>query len=212
MGDSPLREPEREEEYLTEEADAPETKKMSGKARRRFWETELLRLILYLLVLFTVTILFIRFVMQRTDVSGNSMLPMLEDGDSLLVDKISYRFRDPDRFDIVVFPFTQSEETFFIKRVIGLPGETVQITEDGRIWINGEQLEEHYGLEVIRDPGRAVTPVVLSEGEYFVLGDNRNNSLDSRRIEVGNIHEDQIIGRAWIRIYPFANFGFIKHQ
>ena len=209
MGDSPLREPEREEEYLAEEADAPETKKMSGKARRRFWETELLRLILYLLVLFTVTILFIRFVMQRTDVSGNSMLPMLEDGDSLLVDKISYRFRDPDRFDIVVFPFTQSEETFFIKRVIGLPGETVQITEDGRIWINGEQLEEHYGLEVIRDPGRAVTPVVLSEGEYFVLGDNRNNSLDSRRIEVGNIHEDQIIGRAWIRIYPFANFGFI---
>lgn len=212
MGDSPLREPEREEEYLTEEADAPETKTMSGKAKRRFWETELLRLILYLLVLFTVTILFIRFVMQRTDVSGNSMLPMLEDGDSLLVDKISYRFRDPDRFDIVVFPFTQSEETFFIKRVIGLPGETVQITEDGRIWINGEQLEEHYGLEVIRDPGRAVTPVVLSEGEYFVLGDNRNNSLDSRRIEVGNIHEDQIIGRAWIRIYPFANFGFIKHQ
>ena len=204
-----MREPE---EYLQEEADAPEPKKMSGKAKRRFWETEVLRLILYLLVLFTVTILFIRFVMQRTDVSGNSMLPTLEDGNSLLVDKISYRFRDPQRFDIVVFPFTQSEETFFIKRVIGLPGETVQITEDGKIWINGVQLEEHYGMEVIRDPGRAIEPVVLGEDEYFVMGDNRNNSLDSRRIEVGNIHADELIGRAWIRVYPFSEFGFIRHQ
>lgn len=207
-----MREPEREEEYLQDETDASETKKMSGKEKRRFWETELLRLILYLLVLFTVTILFIRFVMQRTDVSGNSMLPTLEDGNSLLVDKISYRFRDPDRFDIVVFPFTQSEETFFIKRVIGLPGETVQITEDGKIWINGTHLEEHYGMEVIKDPGRAIEPVVLGEDEYFVMGDNRNNSLDSRRIEVGNIHADELIGRAWIRVYPFSEFGFIRHQ
>ena len=200
MEDSQSREPEQEQK----------TEKEHVPVKRQF--KEILHTILYLLVLFTVTILFIRFVMQRTDVSGNSMLPMLEDGDSLLVDKISYRFKDPQRFDIVVFPFTQSEETFFIKRVIGLPGETVQITEDGRIWINGEVLEEHYGLEVIRDPGRAAQPVLLGEDEYFVVGDNRNNSLDSRREEVGNIHRDELIGRAWIRIFPFSNFGFIKHQ
>lgn len=200
MEDSQSREPEQEQKKEKEHV----------PVKRQF--KEILHTILYLLVLFTVTILFIRFVMQRTDVSGNSMLPMLEDGDSLLVDKISYRFKDPQRFDIVVFPFTQSEETFFIKRVIGLPGETVQITEDGRIWIDGEELEEHYGLEVIKDPGRAAEPVLLGEDEYFVIGDNRNNSLDSRREEVGNIHRDELIGRAWIRIFPFSNFGFIKHQ
>lgn len=173
---------------------------------------EILNVILYLAIVLVVTVLFVRFVMQRTEVSGNSMLPTLANQDSLLVDKLSYRFKTPERFDIVVFPFEMTDETFFIKRIIGLPGETVQITEDGRIWIDGTVLEEHYGMEVIKEPGRAIDPVVLGEDEFFVMGDNRNNSMDSRDPLVGNIHKKDLIGKAWIRILPFESFGILQHQ
>ena len=138
----------------------------------------------------------------------------LSDGDNLIVDKISYRFRDPQRFDIVVFPFKYKENTYYIKRIIGLPGETVQIDEQGNIYINGEKLVESYGREIIKpeNVGIAAVPIVLGEDEYFVMGDNRNNSTDSRTEIVGNIHRDEIIGRAWIRIWPFSKFGVLKHQ
>ena len=105
--------------------------------------------------------------------------------DNLIVDKITYRFREPERFDIIVFPFEYEDNTFYIKRIIGLPGETVQIDRDGNIFINGEILEEGYGKEVIQEPGRAYEPITLGEDEYFVLGDNRNNSSDSRDMSVG---------------------------
>lgn len=176
---------------------------------------EILKMVLYLLVLFTATLLFIRFVMQRTDVIGRSMEPTLQDADSLLVDKISYRFKDPERFDIVVFPFEPadgSKKVLFIKRIIGLPGETVEIGMDGTIYINGEVLNENYGKEIIESPGRASVPITLGSNEYFVLGDNRNNSMDSRDASVGNITFDRLIGKAWIRIYPFSKFGILKHQ
>ena len=173
---------------------------------------EILSFILYLVVIVALTVLFIRFVMQRTQVSGNSMLPTLEDRDSLLVDKLSYRFKDPERFDIVVFPFHHGDETYLIKRVIGLPGETVQITADGRIWINGEVLEEHYGRELIKNAGRAAQPVTLGSDEYFLMGDNRNNSLDGRDASIGNVKRSDLIGKAFMRVYPFSSFGVLKHQ
>lgn len=88
----------------------------------------------------------------------------------------------------------------------------MRIDWDGTVYIDGEALEEGYGLEVIQDPGRAVDEIELGEDEYFVLGDNRNNSTDSRAELVGNIHKDDIIGRAWVRIYPFEKFGKLKHQ
>jgi signal peptidase I len=142
------------------------------------------------------------------------MEPTLSDGDNLFVDKISYRFKDPERFDIIVFPFQYKEDTYYIKRIIGLPGETVQIDTDGNIYINGEILQESYGKEVIKPEniGRAVEPITLGEDEYFVMGDNRNNSSDSRTEMVGNIHRKDIIGKAWIRIWPFSEFGVLKHQ
>ena len=133
----------------------------------------------------------------------------LHNGDNLIVDKLSYRFHDPDRFDIIVFP--QEDGRYFIKRIIGLPGENVQIDEDGFIYINGEKLMESYGKEVMRDPGLAKDGIDLGADEYFVLGDNRNNSMDSRMEEVGLIAKNRIIGRAWLRIYPFSEIGFLKH-
>ena len=136
----------------------------------------------------------------------------LSDGDNLLVDKITYRFSDPKRFDIIVFPFQYDTDTYYIKRIIGMPGETVQIDYDGNIYINGSLMEESYGREVIQNPGRAAEPITLGEDEYFVMGDNRNNSSDSRDPSVGNIHRKDIIGRAWVRIWPFSKFGVLKHQ
>lgn len=173
---------------------------------------EMISTLAYLLGVLCLTWLVITFVGQRTEVDGSSMEPMLTDGDNLIVDKITYRFSDPKRFDIIVFPFKQEKNTYYIKRIIGLPGETVQIDEEGNIYVDGEVLEEYYGKEVIANPGRAYEPVELGEEEYFVLGDNRNNSLDGRDPSVGNIKRENIIGRAWLRIWPLDKFGFIKHQ
>ncbi len=173
---------------------------------------ETVSFILYIAVVFLVTFLVIHYVGQRTQVSGSSMEYTLSDGDNLIVDKISYRFYEPERFDIIVFPFQQEEDTYYIKRIIGLPGETVQIGEDGTILINGMELEESYGREVIQEPGAAAEPLTLREGEYFVLGDNRNASSDSRDPSVGMIQREDIVGRAWLRIYPFGKVGFIRHQ
>ena len=175
---------------------------------------EILGNLVYLLGVVGVALLIVTFVGQRTNVDGSSMEPMLTDGDNLIVDKITYRFRDPERFDVIVFPVELDQNRKYIKRIIGLPGETVQIDPEGNIYINGEILEENYGRETINPNtiGRAVEPVVLGENEYFVLGDNRNHSSDSRREIVGNINRKDIIGRAWVRIWPFNKIGFIKHQ
>lgn len=173
---------------------------------------EILNTSLYLLGVLCLVYLVIHFVGQRTQVQGSSMEPTLTGGDNLIVDKLSYRFHDPERYDIIVFPFLGQEETFYIKRIIGLPGETVQIDEEGNIYVDGEVLDDLYGKEVIRDPGRAYEPIKLGEDEYFVMGDNRNNSTDGRDPKVGNIRRENIIGRAWLRIWPLDKFGFIKHR
>ena len=172
---------------------------------------ELLSWIVFIVVVVAASYLIVTFVGQRTEVSGSSMETTLSTGDQLIVDKISYRFRDPKRYDIVVFPYRYEENRYYIKRIIGLPGETVQIV-DGMVYINGSPLNEHYGNEVIEDPGSAAEPITLGDDEYFVLGDNRNNSQDSRASNVGLIHSDELLGRAWVRIWPLDQFGVIKHE
>ncbi len=175
---------------------------------------ELFSLGLYLLGVLALTWFIITFIGIRTVVDGSSMEPTLSNNDNLIVDKLSYRFSDPQRFDIIVFPFHYEKNTHYIKRIIGLPGETVQIDDEGNIYINGEILQESYGREIIRTDtiGLARDPIVLGEDEYFVLGDNRNNSSDSRTTMVGNIPRKEIVGKAWLRIWPFSKFGIMKHQ
>ena len=172
---------------------------------------ELLNTAIYLLCVLGAVWLVITFVGQRTEVEGASMENTLHNGDNLIVDKLSYRFHDPERFDIIVFPFQFQDNTYYI---IGLPGETVQIMDDGSIYINGEKLEENYGMEVIKPEtiGRAAEPIELGDDEYFVMGDNRNNSSDSRTDMVGNIKRENIIGKAWLRIWPVSDFGVLQHQ
>lgn len=172
---------------------------------------EMLGFLIYVAVVVGITFCIITFVGQRTYVSGSSMENTLSHGDNLIVDKLSYRFRDPERFDIIVFPFRYEKKTYYIKRIIGLPGETVQI-QDGNIYIDGEVLNESYGREVMKNAGLAADPITLGEDEYFVLGDNRNDSTDSRDPSVGVIHRNEIIGRAWVRIWPLSEIGVLKHQ
>lgn len=171
---------------------------------------EILSFSVYLLFVLVFAYLIVRFVGQRTEVIGESMRETLQDGDNLIVDKITYRFGDPERFDIVVFPYRYEKDTLYVKRIIGLPGETVQITEDGEIYINGERLYEFYGREVMLNPGRAITPILLSDDEYFVLGDNRNYSSDSRYDDVGSIKRKDIVGKAFVRIWPLNSIGKIN--
>lgn len=173
---------------------------------------EIFSTILYILVVLLGTYLLITFVGQRTSVSGSSMEPTLSNNDQLILDKISYCFSEPQRFDIIVFPFQYAEKTFYVKRIIGLPGETVQIDLQGNIYINGQILNEDYGKETINFAGLAVEPITLGDDEYFVMGDNRNNSSDSRDPSVGNIRRSNIIGKAWVRIWPLNKFGVLKHQ
>ncbi len=173
---------------------------------------EILSTSVYILFVLCAVYLITHFVGQRTEVRGSSMEPKLSNADNLIVDKISYRFHDPERFDIIVFPFRYEDNVFYIKRIIGLPGETVRIDEEGNILINGEILEEDYGKEVIQSPGVAYEEIRLADNEYFVMGDNRNNSTDSRDPSVGNITREEIVGRAWLRIWPLDKFGLIKHR
>lgn len=182
-----------------------------GKEKSRGIAGEILSFLLYVVVVVGITFLIIHYVGQRTYVSGSSMENTLSDGDNLIVDKITYRFSDPKRYDIIVFPYQYEDNTYFIKRIIGLPGETVQIV-DGTIYINGEVLDESYGREVMRNSGMAADPITLDEDEYFVLGDNRNDSTDSRDPSVGKIKRNQIIGRAWVRIWPLSKIGILRHQ
>lgn len=172
---------------------------------------ELAGWLLYIVLIIALTWIVVTFVGQRTEVSGSSMETTLSDKDQLIVDKMTYRFRDPKRYDIVVFPYQYQDNTYYIKRIIGLPGETVQILS-GMVYIDGMRLDEHYGNEIMENPGIAEEPLTLGEDEYFVLGDNRNNSSGSRASDVGLIHRKDLIGRAWIRVWPLSQIGVIHHE
>ena len=172
---------------------------------------EILGWVLYVLIIIAATYFIITYVGQRTKVSGHSMEPTLQDGDNLIVDKVTYRFRDPERYEIIVFPYKYAENTFYIKRIIGMPGETVQVI-DGYVYINGDKLEESFDL--IDESKKEITaePITLGEDEYFVMGDNRNHSSDSRDSSVGVLKKSDFVGRAWIRIWPFNSIGVISHE
>lgn len=172
---------------------------------------DLLFLCLYIIVVIAICWVVLTYVGQRTEVSGESMSNTLHSGDTLWIDKLEYEMGSPKRFDVVVFPYGDDDETFYIKRIIGMPGETVYIDEDGIIYINDDPLEgDVYGREPIASDkrGAAAEEITLGEDEYFVLGDNRNNSRDSRVADVGNIHKSDIIGRAVFRFT--GGFGKIE--
>lgn len=189
------------------EKTAADDKKTDHVLQRHPVLKSLLNIFICIFTALLLALLITEYVAHHTSVEGSSMQPTLFDGDQLIVENISYYLHEPERFDIVVFP--NNEGIHYIKRIIGLPGETVQII-DGYIYINGKQVEENYGDEVIEDAGLAAEEIVLGKHEYFVLGDNRNGSIDSRRSEIGTVKREQIKGKAWLRFYPFSTIGTIK--
>ncbi|MCK8825641.1 signal peptidase I [Fuchsiella alkaliacetigena] len=148
--------------------------------------------------------LIITFVVQAFYIPSGSMEPTLEPGDRIFVNKFIYRFRDPERFDIMVFDYPVDPSMRFIKRVIGLPGEEVKI-EGGKVHIDGEPIEEDYTLQ---DSYSDYSPVEVPADHYFVLGDNRNNSEDSRYW--GFVPRDKVIGKSLVRFWPLTRLGRVE--
>lgn len=150
------------------------------------------------------------FTIRPTLVSGNSMTPTLNDRNYLIIDKMSYRFEEPSRGDIVVFKTAlktvDGSPKDLIKRVVALPGDAVRIT-DGQVYINNQLLRESYVQEAFTD---GEVEVSVPEGKVFVLGDNREVSMDSRSVEIGFVPIDKIRGRILIRVLPVNDFGQVK--
>lgn len=213
---------------VIEEVEEDEKREEMPQKKRRSWKSIVGEILLYAFIAFICIFVIPRYVIQRTYVSGESMENTLESGDHILVEKVSYYFQNPKRYDVVVFePYGGGEDTelygstmisdngkkekeYYVKRVIGLPGETIQIKGDD-IYINEKLLtDEHYGKEPITYSGIATEPIKLKEDEYFLLGDNREVSLDSRYEEIGPVKEEFLVGKACIRILPLSKFGLFE--
>ena len=138
---------------------------------------------------------------------GTAMTPELRSEDVVLMNRLSYDLGSPKRFDVVVFEREDKKPN--VKRVIGLPGETVQI-KNGQIYIDDKPLEADKGLGQVSLAGLAENPVVLDEDEYFLLGDNRDSSEDSRFVKIGNVKRRQIRGKVWLRLIPFIDFKLVE--
>ena len=156
--------------------------------------------------------LIIEYAVEKTTMMGASMSSTLKDEEKIIINKLAYIRKNPERFDVIVFKQSSNEHSYYnIKRVIGIPGDTVEIVE-GYVFINGEKLNEVIDVEVMRVAGIAQEPVELQENEFFVLGDNRNSSEDSRFANVGIVVKKDIIGKAWIRLKPFAIIDKINRE
>lgn len=170
---------------------------------------ELLKSAFYILA---IAFLIRYFLIQPFIVEGSSMEPNFLNQEYLLVNKISYQFREPRRGDVIVFRPIESPYLNYIKRVIGLPGETVEI-KNGKVWIDGDELKEDYlpkDAKTLISGGTKTMTVKLKEDQYFVLGDNRQFSKDSR--EIGLIPQVNIVGPAWVIVFPFNKMGLVLHS
>ena len=172
-------------------------------AKRRKLTHEIIVWVVEIGLVILLAYLVVAFGLVKTSMIGESMSNTLEDGNSIIVNKMIYRFTSPKRYDVVVFKQSGNEHSFYnIKRIIGMPGETIQI-KDGFVYINGEKLEEKFVFEPMNNGGLAKDEYTLDNNEYFVLGDNRNQSEDSRFANIGPVVKGDIVGKAWIRLHPF---------
>ncbi len=162
-------------------------------------------------IVITIAIAFtaIYFAGLRTSVVGQSMSATLSSGDEVLINRFIYKMTDPKPGDIIVFlPNGNEKSHYYIKRVIAVPGDTVRIL-DGEVYVNGAPYVEQTDVDAIEDAGLAEEEIVLGNDEFFVLGDNRNNSEDSRYANIGNIKKEYIIGKVWFCVSPWSEFGFL---
>ena len=170
---------------------------------------EVITWIVEILIVLAIAFVFVCYIGLRTSVVGQSMSPTLENRQEILVNRFIYSITNPKPNDIVVFlPNGNEKSHYYVKRVIAVPGDKVQI-KDGAVYVNGELFDEKAETAAILDAQLAAEEIELGEDEYFVLGDNRNNSEDSRYANIGNVKKEYIIGKAWFIVSPFQDFGFL---
>jgi len=156
--------------------------------------------------------LIIEYAVEKTTMMGVSMNTTLNDGDKIIINKLAYLRSEPQRYDVIVFSQNKSGHGYYnMKRVIGLPGETVEIV-NGEVYINGNKMDEVIPVEKMRVAGLADDAILLGENEFFVLGDNRNYSEDSRFANIGTVVKNDIIGKAWMRLEPFSIIDKINRE
>lgn len=171
---------------------------------------EVLSWIVEIVVVIGLAYVLVSFFGIRTNVVGQAMEQTLENDDDILVNKFAYIISKPKQGDVIVFlPNGNKKSHYYIRRVVAVPGDTVQI-KDGALYVNDELYKESTDVASMEDAGIASDAVKLEKDEYFVLGDNRNNSEDSRYANIGNVKRDYIIGKAWFRFSGFGSFGTIK--
>ena len=190
----------RENKSIAEAKEKLEDKKVRG----------VLRLVFEIIVTLAFAALVGIAMCQSVTMQESSMEPTISVGDRYFMNRVIYRVSSPKRGDVIVFRTNASDDAaLHIRRVIGLPGETVQIV-DGQILINGETYKEGRDFPVISNPGMASSPVTLESGEYFVLGDNRNNSEDSRYGSIGKVNKKYITGKLWFKLFTVKSIGFFE--
>ena len=173
---------------------------------------EVLSWIVEIVVVIGLAYVLVSFFGIRTNVVGQAMEQTLENDDDILVNKFAYIISKPKQGDVIVFlPNGNKKSHYYVRRVVAVPGDTVQI-KDGALYVNDELYKESTDVASMEDAGIASDAVKLEKDEYFVLGDNRNNSEDSRYANIGNVKRDYIIGKAWFRFSGFGSFGTIKWQ
>ena len=172
-----------------------------------FFVDKVLKWIIDIVVVIMTAMFILNISADRTQVIGNSMSPTLNNNEYILINKFTYSFVKPSRFDVIVFNI-KDDENYYIKRVIGLPGETIQI-KDGSIYVNDKKLEYNINAEAIVTSGLAMNKIILEKDEFFVMGDNWNNSEDSRFARIGNISKSNIIGKAWLEVSSIKSINLI---
>ena len=202
---------ETEQLFIMPEITRMEKKALSG-AREKLEDSKLRKVLIWVFEI-VVTLIFAvltsMMLFQSVTMQESSMEPTLAVGSQYFVNKLAYKTSSPKRGDIIVFRTNGSDDAaLHVRRVIGLPGETIQIV-NGRILINGEAYKEGKDFPSINNPGMAANAITLEAGEYFVLGDNRNNSEDSRYADIGKVNKKYITGKLWFQISPRKEIGLL---
>lgn len=165
-----------------------------------------------IVVVLAIMVMIYLFIMSPQEINGASMEPNFHNGEYILTNKVVYKMKEPTRGDVVIFKSPRNKEVDYIKRIIGLPGDTVGL-KNNKLYVNGQPVEEPYLAPDVTIFGGSYLQegqeITVPEGLYFVAGDNRPHSSDSR--EFGPISKDDIIGQAFLRYWPFSLFGFIPH-